>query len=42
MEAAAKLLVEENQIMFVNLSIMNLEQRTWFEKKQTIIHERDA
>jgi uncharacterized membrane protein len=32
-EAMAKLLVEENQIMSAGLSIMELEQRAWFEKK---------
>jgi hypothetical protein len=41
MEAAAKLLVEEKRIVFVDF-IMDLKQMTWFEKKRTIIHERDA
>jgi hypothetical protein len=33
MEAAAKLLADENRIMFTDFSIMDPEQRTWFKKK---------
>ncbi|KAK1665539.1 hypothetical protein QYE76_053698 [Lolium multiflorum] len=35
MEVAAKLLAEENRIMFVEFSIMDPEQREWFEKKMS-------
>jgi hypothetical protein len=42
MEAAAELIAEENQIMFADLSIIDLEQRAWFKKKRAIIHERDT
>jgi hypothetical protein len=31
MEAAAKLLAKENRIMSVDLSIMDPEQRAWFD-----------
>jgi hypothetical protein len=42
MEAAAKLLAEENRIMFIELRIMDPDQMVWFEKKLTIIREHDA
>jgi hypothetical protein len=42
MESTTKLLAEENQIMFVDLSIMDPDKRACFEKKRAIIRERDA
>jgi hypothetical protein len=33
-DAKAKLLVEENRIMLIDLSLREQEQRVWFEKKQ--------
>jgi hypothetical protein len=42
METTAKLLAEKNRIIFTDLSIMDLGQRAWFEKKRAIIRERDA
>jgi hypothetical protein len=35
-------LAKENRIMLANVTIMALEQKDWFEKRQAIIHERDA
>jgi hypothetical protein len=40
-EAEAKFLAE-NRIMLAELSIMDLVQKAWFEKKQVIIPPHDA
>ena len=34
-------MVEENQIMMADLSIMDTEQRAWILKKQKMIRDRD-
>jgi hypothetical protein len=39
-EAEAKLLAEENRIIFTELSHVDPEQRTWVKKKQSIIRQR--
>jgi hypothetical protein len=41
-EAEAKLLAEENRIMFADLSLMDPKQRAWFEKKRAIVRQCDA
>jgi hypothetical protein len=41
-DAEAMKLAKENRIMLANVTIMALEQKDWFEKRQAIIHERDA
>jgi hypothetical protein len=42
LEVVAKFLAKHNRIMFADLSLMDLEQNAWFEKKRVIIRERDA
>ncbi|KAK1631014.1 hypothetical protein QYE76_005329 [Lolium multiflorum] len=37
-----KFLAKHNRIMFSELSLMDLEQNAWFQKKRVIIRERDA
>jgi hypothetical protein len=40
MEAEAKLLVEEREIMFIDMTNMMMEQKSWVEKHYAIIQQR--
>jgi hypothetical protein len=42
MEAEAKILAEEREIMFIYTTNMALEQKAWVEKHRDIIQQRDA
>jgi FtsZ-binding cell division protein ZapB len=39
MEAEAKLLVEEREIMFVHTTNMKVDQKAWVEKRRAIIQQ---
>jgi hypothetical protein len=42
LDVKAKLLAKESRIMLTDLSVIDADQRAWFDKKRAIILQRDA
>jgi FtsZ-binding cell division protein ZapB len=42
LEAEAKLMAEEREIMFIDTTNMTEGQKAWVEKRRAIIHQRDS